>query len=73
VTCTTPLWSFDDGGDDPRGVLGFHSACASAGAIGLCVTCARDEATRARAQRAAQDLWDGIEPAPQAGQLALEV
>jgi predicted RNA methylase len=51
IVCQLPVWGFDDGENDPRGVLGNHSAGWSIDpdgvpeldtAVGLCIECADD-------------------------------
>jgi hypothetical protein len=70
VTCTRPLWGFDDGENDPRGVLGDHSAGFSldpyehnapeAMPIGLCPLCGNDGAAYRRGLLLAGELWERV-------------
>jgi SAM-dependent methyltransferase len=64
-TCTQTLWMFDDGENDPRGVLGNHSGCfsitppedgAGDARIGLCPSCSSSAANE-RGLALARRLW----------------
>jgi len=66
IACELPVWGFDDGENDPRGVLGEHSAGWSIDPdevedvgptpIGVCATCANDGASSKRAHDLARAL-----------------
>lgn len=66
VTCTRPVWGFDDGENDPRGALG-ENAChsldpnghdAPAGMpVGLCAICANEREPYERALTRARSVW----------------
>jgi len=47
--CSTPTWAFDDGENDPRGVLGDHAYWPVENRYGVdivaCPICANDEPT----------------------------
>lgn len=61
IECRTPTWAFDDGENDPRGVLG-DAACwptdltyrGEEYEVTTCSVCANDYEKYRRAQRAAQ-------------------
>lgn len=67
VTCTRPVWGFDDGENDPRGVLGDQSAGwsldpneynAPAGMpVGLCAICGNEREPYERALTRARVVW----------------
>lgn len=70
VTCDRPVWGFDDGENDPRGVLGDASAGDSLDPfeygregmpIGLCVLCASDYRTNTRAEVVASRMWEAAD------------
>ncbi len=72
VTCDRPVWGFDDGENDPRGVLGDASAGFSLdpheyGRIGmpvaLCPVCGSDGGASERGLTAAHRLWDATDRA----------
>jgi hypothetical protein len=67
VTCARPVWGFDDGENDPRGVLGDQSAAwsldpneygAPAGMpVGLCAICGNEREPYERALTRARAVW----------------
>lgn len=66
AVCTIPVWTFDDGENDPRGRLGRHSGGYSmvaadhdsAGpAIALCSWCGNDGTAQRRARHLARQHW----------------
>jgi hypothetical protein len=75
VTCRWFLWGFDDGENDPRGVLGHHSAGFSLDAadydrtgpsIGLCPICANTRNSHEVALTHAYRMWsDHADPPPE--------
>ena len=74
--CERPLWTFDDGQNDPRGVLGSSSGCYAIDAldeqdtagppVGLCPPCAETAETHTRVRALARRLWAEQTAAPQA-------
>jgi hypothetical protein len=78
VVCTRPVWGFDDGENDPRGVLGNNSAGWSIDPfdddiegtpVGVCAVCGNDASRSRRAHGLARELW--THPAKEAGRVPL--
>lgn len=66
VTCERPVWGFDDGDNDPRGVLGGNSAGFSLHAqdyditgpsVGLCAICGNDSERYHMGLERARVIW----------------
>lgn len=66
AACQTPVWAFDDGENDPRGVLGDQSAAWSLDPaehgrvgmpVGLCALCGNDSRAEARGLVVAEREW----------------
>lgn len=81
VSCSRPTWAFDDGDNDPRGVLG-DATCHSldpeeygepAGpAVGMCADCANDGDAFRRGMDAARRIWADAATPPKVAAIAVE-
>lgn len=65
VVCLVPTWRFDDGENDPRGVLGDHAYWATGltrrgveFAVTTCATCANDQDKYLRALVLGHEMLD---------------